>query len=114
MDSRLLIGPGIPTPDPTARAPWYISSISPHRLVELSPVATAVSIPVLLCVTLVFYCVEGNPPLGVAAGELRCASAMPLACKLSRRSWHAVQEIMILDDADDTQGFTLHPRADAM
>nr|XP_046233985.1 melanopsin-A-like [Scatophagus argus] len=41
MDSRLLIRPGIPTPDPTARAPWYISSISPHRLIELSPVATA-------------------------------------------------------------------------
>lgn len=44
MDSRLLIGPGIPTPDPTTRAPWYISSISPHRLMELSPVSTAVSI----------------------------------------------------------------------
>uniref|UniRef100_A0A4W6ENG1 Opsin 4 n=1 Tax=Lates calcarifer TaxID=8187 RepID=A0A4W6ENG1_LATCA len=41
MDSRLLIGPGIPTPDPTARAPWNISSISPYRLMELSPVATA-------------------------------------------------------------------------
>ncbi|GLD74171.1 melanopsin-A-like protein, partial [Lates japonicus] len=41
MDSRLLIGPGIPTPDPNARAPWNISSISPHRLMELSPVATA-------------------------------------------------------------------------
>ncbi|XP_030255671.1 opsin 4b isoform X1 [Sparus aurata] len=41
MDSRLLIGSGIPTPDPTARAPWNISSISPHRLMELSPVATA-------------------------------------------------------------------------
>ncbi|XP_039991375.1 melanopsin-A-like [Xiphias gladius] len=44
MDSRLLIGPGIPTSDPTARAPWNISSISPHRLMELSPVATAGSI----------------------------------------------------------------------
>ncbi|XP_047464699.1 melanopsin-A-like isoform X2 [Mugil cephalus] len=44
MDSRLLIGPGIPTPDPTARAPWNISSINPHRLMELSPVATTVSI----------------------------------------------------------------------
>ncbi|XP_041670853.1 melanopsin-A-like [Cheilinus undulatus] len=43
MDSRLRIGPGIPTSDPTARAPWNISSISPHRLMELSPVATAVS-----------------------------------------------------------------------
>ncbi|XP_008298630.1 melanopsin-A-like [Stegastes partitus] len=40
MDSRLQIGPGIPTPDPTARAPWNISSINPHRLMELSPVAT--------------------------------------------------------------------------
>ncbi|KAM9336245.1 melanopsin-A-like [Symphorus nematophorus] len=45
MDSRLLIGPpGMPTPDPTARAPWNISSISPHRLMELSPVATAGSV----------------------------------------------------------------------
>nr|BDG00820.1 mammalian-like melanopsin type 2 short isoform [Verasper moseri] len=44
MDSRLLIGPGIPTSDPTTRAPWNISSISPQRLVELSPVATAGSI----------------------------------------------------------------------
>ncbi|XP_034563210.1 melanopsin-A-like [Notolabrus celidotus] len=44
MDSRLLIGPGIPTSDPTARAPWNISSISPHRLMELSPVATAGSV----------------------------------------------------------------------
>ncbi|XP_040923157.1 melanopsin-A-like [Toxotes jaculatrix] len=44
MDSWLPIGPGIPTPDPTARAPWNISSISPHRLMELSPVATAGSI----------------------------------------------------------------------
>ncbi|XP_045925457.1 melanopsin-A-like [Micropterus dolomieu] len=41
MDSRLLIGPGMPTPDPTARTPWNISSISPHRLMELSPVATS-------------------------------------------------------------------------
>ncbi|XP_044033852.1 melanopsin-A-like isoform X2 [Siniperca chuatsi] len=40
MDSRLLIGPGMPTPDPTARGPWNISSVSPHRLMELSPVAT--------------------------------------------------------------------------
>ncbi|XP_042254065.1 melanopsin-A-like isoform X1 [Thunnus albacares] len=44
MDSRLLIGPGIPTPDATTRAPWNISSISPHRLMELSPVATAGSL----------------------------------------------------------------------
>ncbi|KAK1881051.1 Melanopsin-A [Dissostichus eleginoides] len=43
MDSRLLIGPGVPTPDPTAREPWSrnISSISPHRLLELSAVTTA-------------------------------------------------------------------------
>ncbi|XP_071319069.1 melanopsin-A-like isoform X2 [Trachinotus anak] len=44
MDSRLLIGPGIPTLDPTARTPWNISSISPHRLMELAPVATTASI----------------------------------------------------------------------
>nr|ANA75357.1 melanopsin 1 [Paralichthys dentatus] len=44
MDSRLLIVPGIPTADPTVRAPWNISSISPHRLMELSPVATTSSI----------------------------------------------------------------------
>ncbi|KAM9715912.1 opsin 4b isoform 2-T2 [Menidia menidia] len=41
MDSRLQIGPVIPTPDPTARAPWNISSINPHRLMELSPGSTA-------------------------------------------------------------------------
>ncbi|KAG7228091.1 hypothetical protein INR49_005714 [Caranx melampygus] len=44
MDSRLMIGPGIPTLDPTARAPWNMSSISPHRLMELAPVATTGSI----------------------------------------------------------------------
>ncbi|KAM7370612.1 hypothetical protein PAMP_010141 [Pampus punctatissimus] len=44
MDSKLLIGPGIPTPDVTTRASWNISSISPHRLMELSPVATAGSL----------------------------------------------------------------------
>ncbi|XP_054454330.1 melanopsin-A-like [Anoplopoma fimbria] len=44
MDSRLLVGPGVPTPDPTARAPWNISSISPHRLMEMSPVSTAGSV----------------------------------------------------------------------
>ncbi|XP_071380092.1 opsin 4b [Centroberyx affinis] len=56
MDSRLLIAPGIPTPDPTSttaagtgaaavetRAPWNISSVSAHRLMELPPVATSVS-----------------------------------------------------------------------
>ncbi|XP_049615345.1 melanopsin-A isoform X1 [Syngnathus scovelli] len=38
MDSRLPIGPGMPTPDP----PWNVSSISPpHRLMELVPLSTA-------------------------------------------------------------------------
>ncbi|XP_028991161.1 melanopsin-A-like isoform X2 [Betta splendens] len=40
MDSRLLGGKGLPTSDPSARAPWNLSSINPHRLMELSPVAT--------------------------------------------------------------------------
>ncbi|KAM6897925.1 melanopsin-A-like [Lycodopsis pacificus] len=44
MDSRLLIGPGVPTSDPTARAPWNISSIGPHRLMEMSAVSTAGSV----------------------------------------------------------------------
>uniref|UniRef100_A0A667YHI5 Opsin 4 n=1 Tax=Myripristis murdjan TaxID=586833 RepID=A0A667YHI5_9TELE len=47
MDSRLLIGPGLSTPDPTtttSRATWNISSVSAHRLMELPPVATSVSI----------------------------------------------------------------------
>ncbi|XP_029312568.1 LOW QUALITY PROTEIN: opsin 4b [Cottoperca gobio] len=44
MDSTLLSGPGVPTPDPTTRAPWNISSISPQRLMELSPVTTAGSV----------------------------------------------------------------------
>uniref|UniRef100_A0A1A8LDZ2 Opsin 4b n=1 Tax=Nothobranchius pienaari TaxID=704102 RepID=A0A1A8LDZ2_9TELE len=39
MDSRLNIGPLIPTPDPTARSPWNISSI--NRLTEVSPAAPA-------------------------------------------------------------------------
>ncbi|KAF3853781.1 hypothetical protein F7725_014469, partial [Dissostichus mawsoni] len=34
---------GGPHTDPTAREPWNISSISPHRLLELSAVTTAVS-----------------------------------------------------------------------
>uniref|UniRef100_A0A3B3WYH7 G-protein coupled receptors family 1 profile domain-containing protein n=1 Tax=Poecilia mexicana TaxID=48701 RepID=A0A3B3WYH7_9TELE len=41
MDSRLHIGPVVPTPDPTGSAPWNISSINPHRLMEVSPVAPA-------------------------------------------------------------------------
>ncbi|KAM4715820.1 melanopsin-A-like isoform 3-T3 [Anableps anableps] len=41
MDSRLHIGPMIPTPDPTGSAPWNISSINPHRLMEVSPVVPA-------------------------------------------------------------------------
>ncbi|RVE59795.1 hypothetical protein OJAV_G00192060 [Oryzias javanicus] len=40
MDSQLQIEPGIPTLDPSARAPWNISSITRHRLMELSPAAT--------------------------------------------------------------------------
>uniref|UniRef100_A0A3P8VJT6 Opsin 4b n=1 Tax=Cynoglossus semilaevis TaxID=244447 RepID=A0A3P8VJT6_CYNSE len=44
MDSRLMIGPGVPTSEPTARTPWNISSISSHRLMELSPAATAASL----------------------------------------------------------------------
>ncbi|TWW82300.1 Melanopsin-A Mammalian-like melanopsin [Takifugu flavidus] len=43
MDSRLLIGPGIPAPDPTTRAPWCVSPISPHRLMELPPATAAAS-----------------------------------------------------------------------
>ncbi|XP_061562588.1 melanopsin-A-like [Phycodurus eques] len=40
MDPRLLIGPGLPTPD--RETPWNMSSIRPpHRLMELLPVATA-------------------------------------------------------------------------
>ncbi|KAK2820571.1 hypothetical protein Q5P01_023530 [Channa striata] len=45
MDSTLLIGQGVSAPDPTVRAPGNISSIRlPHRLIELSPVATASSV----------------------------------------------------------------------
>uniref|UniRef100_A0A3B3BPU8 Opsin 4b n=1 Tax=Oryzias melastigma TaxID=30732 RepID=A0A3B3BPU8_ORYME len=44
MDSRLQIEPGIPTLDPSARAPWNISSITRHRLMELSPAATVGSV----------------------------------------------------------------------
>ena len=60
MDSRLQIGPVIPTPDATARAPWNISSINPHRLIELSPVATAESIQVQLLCLFVFWLLEGQ------------------------------------------------------
>ncbi|XP_054624719.1 melanopsin-A-like isoform X2 [Dunckerocampus dactyliophorus] len=44
MDSRLLIGPEMHTPDPVAGAPWNMSSISPHRLMDLVPIATAGSV----------------------------------------------------------------------
>ncbi|XP_061787954.1 melanopsin-A-like [Nerophis lumbriciformis] len=44
MDSALLIGPGMHTPDPGTRAPWNMSSIGPHRLMELAPLATAGSV----------------------------------------------------------------------
>ncbi|XP_040031897.2 opsin 4b isoform X1 [Gasterosteus aculeatus] len=40
MDSGLLFGPVVPTSDPTGGAPWNISSISPLRLMEMSPVST--------------------------------------------------------------------------
>ncbi|XP_005749776.1 melanopsin-A-like [Pundamilia nyererei] len=40
MDSKLLIGPVFPTPDPTSRTPWNITSISPRRPMELSSMAT--------------------------------------------------------------------------
>lgn len=40
MDSRLLTGPGMPTPEPA----WNVSSIGPpHRLLDLVPLTTAVS-----------------------------------------------------------------------
>ncbi|XP_034415220.1 melanopsin-A-like [Cyclopterus lumpus] len=44
MDSRLLIGPGVPTSDPTTPAPWNISTIGPHRLMGMSPVTPAGSV----------------------------------------------------------------------
>ncbi|XP_062331318.1 opsin 4b [Osmerus eperlanus] len=52
MDSRPLVSTGIPTPDPTpaavtgaleTRAPWNISAVSVHRLMELPPETTSVS-----------------------------------------------------------------------
>lgn len=44
MDSKLLIGPVSQTPDPTSRAPWNITSISPRRPMELSSMATTGSV----------------------------------------------------------------------
>ncbi|XP_067345229.1 melanopsin-A-like isoform X1 [Channa argus] len=45
MDSRLLIGQGVSTTDPTFGAPGNISSVRPpHRLMEMSPVATVSSV----------------------------------------------------------------------
>ncbi|XP_015242436.1 PREDICTED: melanopsin-A-like [Cyprinodon variegatus] len=41
MDSKLHIGPMVPTPEPTRSAPWNITSINPHRIIEASPVAPA-------------------------------------------------------------------------
>lgn len=35
MDSRLLIGPGIPAPEPTTQAPCFVSSISPAVSIRL-------------------------------------------------------------------------------
>lgn len=60
MDSRLLIGKGLPTSDPSAPAPWNISSISPHQLMELSPVATPVSILLPRCPVLFVFIVVGS------------------------------------------------------
>lgn len=51
MDSKLLIGPVFPTPDPTSRAPWNITSISPRRPMELSSIATTVSIALQLLIS---------------------------------------------------------------
>lgn len=91
MDSRLLIGPGIPTPDPTARAPWYVTSIGPHRLLELPPVTTAVS----LTACLFSFCLVlgGTPggwgvlehPSGTRGGSARRrrVSSAPAACGTS-------------------------------
>lgn len=62
MDSMLL-GPGNPTPDPTAPAPWYVTSIGPHRLLELPPVTTAVSLPLSACL-FSFCLVLGGTPGG--------------------------------------------------
>lgn len=51
MDSKLLIGPVFPTPDPTSRTPWNITSISPRRPMELSSMATTVSIALQLLIS---------------------------------------------------------------
>lgn len=71
MDSKLLIGPGFPTPDPTSRAPWNITSISPRRSLELSSMATTVSIaPQLLISPFLFkwLCLDcTGEPLRVAS-----------------------------------------------
>lgn len=88
MDSKLLIGPGIPTPDPTARAPLNISYISPHRLMELTPVATAVSIhprATAFCFVLFCYWLLGGIPRGVT-GELPRAAATRNRCKIRSRA----------------------------
>ncbi|KAM8837058.1 melanopsin-A-like isoform 2-T2 [Spinachia spinachia] len=44
MDSGLLVGAAVPTSTPSGRAPWNITSISSHRLMEMSPVSTAGSV----------------------------------------------------------------------
>ncbi|XP_035997874.1 melanopsin-A isoform X2 [Fundulus heteroclitus] len=45
MDSRLQIEPVVPTPDPTNSAPWNISSIDRHRLIEPSVAPVGAIIP---------------------------------------------------------------------
>uniref|UniRef100_A0A3Q2QHS9 Opsin 4 n=1 Tax=Fundulus heteroclitus TaxID=8078 RepID=A0A3Q2QHS9_FUNHE len=45
MDSRLQIEPVVPTPDPTNSAPWNISSIDRHRLIEASVAPVGAIIP---------------------------------------------------------------------
>lgn len=71
MDSRLHIGPVVPTPDPTGSVPWNISSIDPHRLMEVSPVAPAVSVRICF-----LFAAELSATAICVIGELLCASEM--------------------------------------
>lgn len=92
MDSRLLIGSGIPTPDPTARAPWYVTSIGPHRLLELPPVTTAVSLTLSACLFSFCLVLGGTPGgwggIGTALWYQRWLCVPPQSLERSGSMWN--------------------------
>lgn len=109
MDSKLLIGPGIPTPDPTTRAPWFVSSISPHRLMELPPVSTEVSIRLRLTLSACLLCFCFVLWGGLLGGTPLCApqrsrDALPQHVRGDARSLTPLLQETIQKNLRDNEG----------